>query len=91
MVLTVSPHAMWGLKATLEKGENINESIEYTLILDDKTKPVLKNPNKCREFITSSIQDWIISNKLNEYKYRNPPQFSAKLESNMITIIERIK
>ncbi len=91
MILTISQHAMWGLKVTLENDEKINESIEYTLILDDKTKPILKNPNKCKEFITSSIQNWIILNKLNDYEYRKPPQFSAKLESKIITIVGRLK
>lgn len=91
MILTVSPHAMWGLKVTLEKNEKLNESTEYTIVLDNKTKPVVKYPNKCHEFITSSIQNWIKENKLNEYKPHNPPRFSAKLESNIITITGRIK
>ncbi|MBO4858479.1 MAG: hypothetical protein J5527_08185 [Treponema sp.] len=91
MILTVSPHAMWGLKAALENNEKLDQSINYTLILDDKTKPIVKYPNKCFEFINSSIQNWIIINKLNEYTSNNPPKFSATLESNTIKIIKRIK
>ena len=91
MILTVSPHAMWGLKATLENEEKLNESTEYTIILDNKTQPVVKNPNKCHEFITSSIQTWIKTNKLNIYESHNPPKFSAKIDANNIIITGRLK
>lgn len=91
MILTVSPHAMWGLKASTESDEKINIDIIYKIVLDSKTKPTYKKPNKCYEFINKDIQNWIIKNLYNIYDDYNPQKFSAILSSeNTIKITGRI-
>ena len=92
LILTVSPHAMFGLKAKLENTEELNTSIMYKIILDDTKIPIFKNPNNCNEFINNNIQDWIIKNKYHKYYKRNPPKFLAKLDSShTITVIGRLQ
>ena len=91
MILTVSPHAMWGLKASTENDEKLSQDTIYEIILDSKTKPTYKKPNKCYEFINKDIQNWIIENAYNIYDDYNPPKFSAILISeNIIKIKGRI-
>ena len=84
MILTVSPHGMWGLKVKPEKKETIYEDTTYTIIYDEVFLNTTKNPNKCNEFINSDINNWIISNNFHIYKKYNPTKFSATLNSNSI-------
>ncbi len=85
MILTVSQHAMWGLKVKTESSEKLNNG-SYIIEYKNTGLFTKKNLNKCNEFINADIQNWIITNKYNIYKERHPTQFSAILSGNTITI-----
>ncbi|GEM_PF-6477118 len=78
MIFTVSPHGMLGFKVKCENTERIQKGKVYKIVSPDDTLLCLKDLNKCNEFITFEIQNWIISNKYETRIKGKPHKFYAE-------------
>lgn len=95
MTLVVHNHnkktSYFGFKIYYQDGDNqLSTDVSYKFYQGNEFIAE-KTLNKCNEFLKIDIKNWIVKNKLSNFKKGKPPKFHAKVLGNKIFIGEQIR